>query len=526
MRKPSPSWRQAAWRPTLLGVAGLGSVALALAQTGTEPPATEPPAGLRLQSTLLLAKVPAVAPSPTTAARLAPAPARAATSAAPPGKDTGALRCWDTRLPQGTLDLLTAVQLALCHSPRTREALAQVGVQQADIGVARSAYWPQVNATLGAGKVRQSTRVNDPMLAPLINLDSSPRQRSASLKASLTLLDFGVRSALLDQATALLESSQAGYDGTWQSVLFTTSEAYYSARMAEASRLSKIEIETLAGQSAATAQAKYQAGIVALSDQLQAELAHRQAHLERMQADLDTQLAQAALARLIGAQPGAPLQLPVAGDELPNRQQWKTVAELVQDATRDHPDVRAARAAVQAADARLRATRAEGLPKLLLGAEAVRTDQLGQPPSLGLNSTDTFQRSQQINLQLSIPLFEGFGREARVQAASQLKTAKEASLDAAELQVQLDVWRSYQTLTASLDLVATASDLRQSARKAFDIASGRYRDGVGNILELLTAQNTLARAGQQRLEAATQYQIARLKLAAGVGQLSLADYAR
>ena len=443
-------------------------------------------------------------------ASLRPAPARA--------------RCWDLAWEKTTLDLLTAVQRALCHSPRAQEAEAQVGVQRAEVGVARASYWPQISANLGMGKNRQSTRVADPLLAPLINMNTSPRVRNASLKASMVLLDFGARSALVEQASALLESSQAGYDGTWQSVLFSTAEAYYAARRADNLRQSRAEAENLAGQSAATAQAKYKAGIVALSDQLQAELALRQASLERMQAELELKIAQAALARLIGAPPGETFRLSTQAEDLPSHQQLKSLNELVDTATLDHPEVRAARAALQAADAKLRATRAEGLPRVVVAAETARNDQLGQPPSLGLPSTDTFQRSQQVTMQLSVPLFEGFGRQAQVEAAAQRRAAKAAALDTVEQQVRLDVWQSYNTLTTALQLLGSATDLQRSARKAFDIASGRYRDGVGNILELLNAQNSLARATQQKLEAATQYQTARLRLAAGVGQLTLANF--
>lgn len=497
-------------------------IALALAGSGLAEPMLPSSPRLRLEFELLSS--PKAGVPTTTAPQTAQRPASMA-PASDGASRPAAARCWDSDWnPRMALDLLTAVQRALCHSPRTQEAQAQVGAQRAEVGVARASYWPQVSATVGTGKNQQSTRVSDRQLAPLLNSSTSPSVRNASLKASMVLLDFGARSALVEQATALLESSQAGYDGTWQSVLFSTAEAYYAARRAENLRQSRTEAETLAGQSAATAQAKYKAGIVALSDQLQAELAHRQAGLERLQAELDLKLAQAALARLIGAPHGEGLRLSTQAEDLPSQHQLRNLSELVEDAAKDHPDVRAARAALQAADAKLRATRAEGRPRLVAGAEVLRNEQRGQPPALGYPSSDTLQRSQQLSLQLSIPLFEGFGRQAQVEAATQRKEAKAAALDSAEQQVRLDVWQSYNTLTTALQLLDSATDLQRSARKAFDIASGRYRDGVGNILELLTAQNTLARATQQKLEAATQYQTARLRLAAGVGQLTLADF--
>jgi outer membrane protein len=44
---------------------------------------------------------------------------------------------------------------------------------------------------------------------------------------------------------------------------------------------------------------------------------------------------------------------------------------------------------------------------------------------------------------------------------------------------------------------------------------------VGNILELLKAQSDLASAQQQRIQALTNWQTARLRLAASLGQLRM-----
>ncbi|GAC1321582.1 MAG: hypothetical protein NVSMB28_13410 [Collimonas sp.] len=90
-----------------------------------------------------------------------------------------------------------------------------------------------------------------------------------------------------------------------------------------------------------------------------------------------------------------------------------------------------------------------------------------------------------------------------------------------EQQVMLEVWKSDQALRTETENLNTTSILLRSARQSFDVAQGRYKAGVGNILELLKAQSDLAAAQQQRIFALTSWQTARLRLAASLGQLQM-----
>ena len=53
------------------------------------------------------------------------------------------------------------------------------------------------------------------------------------------------------------------------------------------------------------------------------------------------------------------------------------------------------------------------------------------------------------------------------------------------------------------------------------ISQGRYKGGVGNILELLNAQSALANAEQQQIQAQSNWRIARLQLVASLGRLGV-----
>jgi outer membrane protein TolC len=67
--------------------------------------------------------------------------------------------------------------------------------------------------------------------------------------------------------------------------------------------------------------------------------------------------------------------------------------------------------------------------------------------------------------------------------------------------------------------VKTAGELLDSATQSERVAAGRYRAGVGSILDLLAAQAALANARQQRIQAGTNWFVSRTTLAQAMGAL-------
>ena len=70
-----------------------------------------------------------------------------------------------------------------------------------------------------------------------------------------------------------------------------------------------------------------------------------------------------------------------------------------------------------------------------------------------------------------------------------------------------------------LDLLATDSGTTDFGREVIPSALGRYRAGVGSLLELLTAESALGDARAIRIQARLNWHIALLQLAHDVGVL-------
>ena len=120
---------------------------------------------------------------------------------------------------------------------------------------------------------------------------------------------------------------------------------------------------------------------------------------------------------------------------------------------------------------------------------------------------------------MSIPLFDGFAPSYRIRSAEALAEMRVAQRDRLRLQISLDVWNAYQALRTANESVRATSVLVTSAEESARMALGRYKAGVGNILDTLNAQSALASANQQKIQAELNWSIARASLAQALGTL-------
>lgn len=434
------------------------------------------------------------------------------------GDDDGPVIC-DFADLAGPLQLHQAIERALCQSPQTRAAWAQARIQAAQLGVARSAYLPSISASFGYLAQRTDNRYEAPYEA--LDASTQPRTRMGNLKLSWTIADTGLRKANVDQAKALLDAANASHDRSLQQTLLDTAQRYFDVQTAVAVLRAAEEAERSAQKNLDATTAKHQKGVGALTDKLQAAVALSDARLKRVTAQGDLESAVGTLATRIGLSPKTRLQLPDLQQKLPDLGLGASVDELFNDASEFHPALRSARSELQAAQAKVRAVRAEGMPVLGFSAEASERQQDKHIPISGYPPTGAVFRDRVVGMQLSIPLFEGFGRGYKVRAANSQVEQLQAELRKTEQQVMLDVWKHYQALNTRSAHIEAARTLLDSARRSYEVAQGRFRAGVGNILELLSAQSAVANAEQRHIEALSGWLGARLQLAASIGKLGM-----
>jgi len=429
--------------------------------------------------------------------------------------------CEFAQAPGRPLRLKEAVERTLCHNPKTREAWAAVKAQAAGVGVARAAYLPTLSANWQGVREDSVMNIED---HPALSSDINANVRSASVSMNWLLFDFGGREAALKNANALFDAARATQDATLQRFFASAARDYYASQTAMGQLKAAQDVESMTRQSMLAAQARADKGVAPITDALQAQTQHEQALFSLTKAQSDAQTALGTLASDMNLSPDVPLDVPpVAEDARTDPRFSGSVAQMIRDVEEAHPSVRAARAQYDAAVAKISQTRAQGLPSISLVA---KYSQNNQPQSLGLGlaTYPSTGHDAYIGVQVSIPLFEGFGRHYQVNQARAQAERQEDLLDDAKRQVALDVWASYQTLTGATKNAENSANLLAIATRSYDAASHRYEAGVGNILELINTQTALANAKQRRIQALADWDYARVDLASKLGALGKGDF--
>ena len=413
---------------------------------------------------------------------------------------------WKTQ--KTVLSLTDVVDLALRNNPETRSAWFQARSAAADLGSKRGELYPQIELGADILRQKQTSRTSTGALFTLLQTTYGP---SASL--NWLLLDFGGRSADIDEAKQALFAADWRHDAALQDVVLKVELAYYEYENAKAQLSAQQASLKEAKQNLDAAQARHDAGVATIADVLQARTALSQAQLALDTVAGEIQTIRGGLATALGF-PASYAALPIDVGDLPTvvdvEAVGKAVDDLIASAERDRPDLAAARSDVAKARAHVRSVRSEGLPTLGAVGTANRT-------YYDHSAASSYSFNYSGMLQLQIPLFTGFRNSYDVLKAKEDEGASQAEFETLRQQVILQVWSSYFNLKTAAQRVKTSRDLLDSARQSAEVAGGRYKNGVGSFLDLLTAESALASARAQEIQARSDWFQAIAQLAHDTG---------
>ncbi|NOT16711.1 MAG: TolC family protein [Sulfuriferula sp.] len=403
----------------------------------------------------------------------------------------------DCAHPVSPLNLIDVVNTALCNNPQTTAAWANAQVAAAQLGSAQSAYLPSVNGTANLSRDHSA----------LTGLNTI--NRNVGLSLNYLLFDFGGRSAQRDAALATLDAANRSQDQVVNTVYLAVVQAYYQYFAAQAQTLALLEAEKSAKLSLDAATARYQAGTNTRVDMLQAQTAYSQAQLNRVRAEGDMRIAQGVLTNVMGMDADKRIDIAPPNNDLANKSLPNSVRDLILLAQQQRPDLQAAAAQLRATQAQVRVNESAGKPTLSLTGSVNHQDN-GSINGVGSS----------VGLALNVPIFTGYNSTYKIRAAQAQVLAQQAQQAQLTNQVALDVWRAWQTLATETQALSASADLVTSALAAADMALGRYRAGVGSILDTLNAQSALASARSQQIQAQYNLRIAKVALAQAVGRLN------
>lgn len=404
------------------------------------------------------------------------------------------------------LTLSELIDLAESHDPQTRIAWDEAKNAALATGVVRASFLPNLTASIIAGYQtgHDDHSVDGSNASGQSTLDGS----ISSINLKWLLFDFGARAANLEMAKDASVISNVQFTAAHQNLIYRVSLAFY----ADAAARAKVQTadQTLRDALAVEAAAKerYRVGEGTVVETAQAAQASAQAEFAKVRADGDAEDARQALINAMGLPPTTRLNVADVGSRQITPDAVAPIDELVASAISRRPDVLSAYAAREASQAKVRAARAEFLPKVFVSATGAYTSHDlsipaapgfgGEGPDLNLTG-DKFGGTVLVGV--TMPLFDGGIRSAALQQAQNDAERADLQLDQVRDQAAREVISAASSLKTSVAMHQAAEALTRASQTSFDAALGAYRQGVGSITNVTIAESKLLEA--RNLEADT-----------------------
>jgi outer membrane protein len=249
------------------------------------------------------------------------------------------------------------------------------------------------------------------------------------------------------------------------------------------------------------------AGVATGVDVIRAQTRLAEQQVGLAQAQTDSEQARLNLQRLIGLPLGSAMtltdQLRFVEDPLPSAD------TAVAQAAQDRREIQVAEEENRVSQLEVQSARAEHLPSL---------EVVGDYGSSGITPGSFDLPTRRVALQLNVPIFNGGLTQGRVTAAASRQRQTELSLANIRGQVEEDVRLALTTLRTAAVQVRAADESVTLAQRELEMARDRFRAGVADNLEVITAQTSLANARVSQVTALAQHNAARLNLAAALGR--------
>ncbi|CAN5140395.1 TolC family protein [soil metagenome] len=412
--------------------------------------------------------------------------------------------------PPVRLSVAEAVERALESNEQTR--IARAGVDRTR-GLAREAFsraLPSID-----GSYRLAHNLQRPVI--FFNQGGETQQISIgednehdfSLSVEQPIFDRSLGAAV-SAARHGEAASEAGYERALSDVAFQTRVAYYNILLARAGVEARRGAIQLAEDRLQQVELFLDVGTASEFDQLTARVDLENERPALIRAENEANLASNALKRVAGLPLDAPIELT---DTLAYEPVAIALEEAVQRALADRSDLEAQSQIVELREELVNVVRAEAYPSL-----SFQFDLSRRASSVEFSPEDSdFSQSASAALALDIPIFDGRRTQGlTLQARADFVEAQER-YRALERDVRLGVLDAWQSVEAAAQAVEATRATEDQARRAYEIALVRFRNGLSTQLELDESEQSLVEADLNAAAALYDHMVARARLRNAMG---------
>jgi outer membrane protein TolC len=408
---------------------------------------------------------------------------------------------------KNVLTLEDAIKIALENSNQVK--LAQLEILKSDekLVEARSALIPRISASGSYSRYLKKPVLFLPPDSPFgrmtggvieIGFDNS-YLGAISLQMPLFSWNLyaGIRSALKGKSLA-----EQAYKSVTLKTIADVKKAFYGALLArENYKITKMRVD-LAQDNLKNVEKMYRQGIASEYDYISAQVQYQNLLPLLIQAENNLELAKNALKLVLGIDVKEDIE--IEGEMKVDSLIGVDYASSLKDLYEKNPDLKQAELQVE------------------LSREIVSLEVSGHLPSLFLTGNLQYQaqandfnfnqyrwiRTTFIGLQIQIPIFNGFGTQARVdQAQASFQQAIER-LNFTKQALENELKNTIYRIEQSGRRIESQKRAVELAELGYKIARKRFESGVGTQLEVSNAEVNLAQARLNYLQAIYDYLIA------------------
>ena len=344
-------------------------------------------------------------------------------------------------------------------------------------------------------------------IAPVADQNYNERQWAARLEQPIVNLSrwFDWRSA-----KASVEGAGFNLANARQALIVRVVDAYLNVLRAQDRLDATLAREAAVNRQLEQVQQRFDVGLVAITDVLEAQAGSDNAVVDRIQADGDRYIFFETLQTLIGESFDSvdriSENLPVIDPEPQNEAQW------VQTALDTNHNIAAAHAQLEAANRAIAARRSGHLPTV--DGSITRSHYYTGGASFLANKINTTTYALSVNL----PIYQGGFTNSRTKEARAMAEQAREELLNQQLTVSRDTRNLFQMVATDVVRVGARMKAIASSESALEATETGYEVGTRNIVDVLQAQQRLFASQFDYADSRYNYVIdlMRLKQAAGI----------
>lgn len=400
--------------------------------------------------------------------------------------------------------------IALHNNPKTKITWSDARAAAAAYGEILSNYIPSLSFD-GEFNANREGFIFDGKIMPVDFVMNNQIQYGPIISLTYLLFDGGERKAKSGKYFWILQKNNFLHNESIQSVMKTVAQTYYTYLSNHAQYEADKEDLLDAEESYKAASDKYNCGIYAITDMLQAKTNFLQKKVNLTNQKNIRDNSYVALIATLGIPANTHLELkgfPECILPSPFSDDQELLVKLAKSCRGEYL---AAKANVLSCKEDLKIAETEMLPKLNLNAQGGEYWYQGGYQDAG---------NYNIILDLSFPIFKGFYYKNQIKNKKSLLSQAKSNLFSTELSIIEEVQTSLNDLKAAKQKIKDTKSYLDAAEIESAAMLKRYKLGVVTILDLLSAQSFLADAKAQYIQAQKSYYSSIISVAFSTGMLS------